>query len=199
MLPSNAQPDPFCFVGPVNQLTRGCFLSPVVGLGVGRGGTRDRNQDSHMFEVILSTPKVGIHVHALLFLTLCRPCGLWFSGLLYPWNSPGNNTGVGSHSLPTGVGSLPFQGPNLGLLHCRQILHCWSHKGSPLFPEVRSTLGLLGIPGSPASVDNPAISVASDFRGRSQGSKAIRTPGDSSGRVHFPGFNFCFTKETPHP
>ena len=37
------------------------------------------------------------------------------------WNSPGQNTGVGSHSLLKGI--FPTQGSNFGLLHCRQILH----------------------------------------------------------------------------
>ena len=46
-----------------------------------------------------------------------------------PWNSPGQNTGVGSLSLLQGI--FPTQGLNPGLLHCRQILYHLSHKGSP--------------------------------------------------------------------
>ena len=38
-----------------------------------------------------------------------------------PWNSPGQNTGVGSLSLLQGV--FLTQGLNPGLLHCRQILY----------------------------------------------------------------------------
>ena len=34
-----------------------------------------------------------------------------------PWNSPGKNTGVGSHSLLQEI--FPTQGSNPGLLHCR--------------------------------------------------------------------------------
>ena len=45
-----------------------------------------------------------------------------------PWNSPGQNTGVGSLSLLQGI--FPTQGLNPGLLHCRQILYQLSHKGS---------------------------------------------------------------------
>ena len=45
--------------------------------------------------------------------------------ILCPWNSPGKNTGVSSHSLLQGI--FPTQGSNLGLLHCRQILYCLSH------------------------------------------------------------------------
>ena len=49
-------------------------------------------------------------------------------GLHSPWNSPGQNTGVGSLSLPQGI--FPTQGSNPGLLHCRQILYQLSHKGT---------------------------------------------------------------------
>ena len=46
-----------------------------------------------------------------------------------PWNSPGQNTGVGSLSLLQGI--FPMQGLNPGLLHCRQIPYQLSHKASP--------------------------------------------------------------------
>jgi len=50
--------------------------------------------------------------------------------LLYSlWNSPGHNTGVGSHSFLQGI--FPTQRLNPGLLHCRQILYQLSHQGSP--------------------------------------------------------------------
>ena len=48
---------------------------------------------------------------------------LWPHRLHSPWNSPGQNTGVGSLSL--------LQGSNLGLSHCRRILYQLTHKGSP--------------------------------------------------------------------
>ena len=40
-------------------------------------------------------------------------------GLYSPWNSPGQNTGVGSHPLLQGL--FPTQGSKPGLLHYRQI------------------------------------------------------------------------------
>ena len=46
--------------------------------------------------------------------------------LYSPWNSPGQNKGVGSLSLLQGI--FPTQG---SLLHCRWILYQLSHKGSP--------------------------------------------------------------------
>ena len=50
-------------------------------------------------------------------------------GLYSPWNSWGQNTGVGSLSLLQGI--FPDQGLNPGLPHCRQILYQLNHKGSP--------------------------------------------------------------------
>ena len=48
-------------------------------------------------------------------------------GLYSSWDSPGQNTGVGSLSLLQGI--FPTQGLNPGLLNCRQILYQLSHKG----------------------------------------------------------------------
>ena len=45
---------------------------------------------------------------------------------LCPWNSPGKNTGVGSHSLLQG--NLSTLGSNPDLPHCRQILYHLSHQ-----------------------------------------------------------------------
>ena len=44
--------------------------------------------------------------------TLCNPHRLYS-----PWNSPGRNTGVGSHSILHGI--FPTQGLKPGLPHCR--------------------------------------------------------------------------------
>ena len=49
-------------------------------------------------------------------------------GLYSPWNSLGQNTGVGSLSLLHGI--FPTQESNWGLPQCRQILYQLSHKGS---------------------------------------------------------------------
>ena len=54
-------------------------------------------------------------------------------GLYRPWNSPGQNTGVGSLSLLQGI--FPTQGLNPGLLPCRWILYQLSHQGSPRILE----------------------------------------------------------------
>ena len=53
---------------------------------------------------------------------------LWPHGLYSPWNSPGQNTGVGSLSLLQGI--FPTQGSNPGLPHWKKILYQLSHKGS---------------------------------------------------------------------
>ena len=54
-------------------------------------------------------------------------------GLHSPWNSLGQNTGVGSLSLLQGI--FPIQGSSPGLPYCRQILYQLSHKGSPRILE----------------------------------------------------------------
>ena len=58
---------------------------------------------------------------------------LWLHGLYSPWNSPGQNTGVGSLSLLQEI--FPTQESNPGLPHCRQILYQLSYKGSPRILE----------------------------------------------------------------
>ena len=50
-------------------------------------------------------------------------------GLYSPWNSPDQNTRVGSLSLLQGI--FPTLGSNPSLPHCRQILYHLSHQGSP--------------------------------------------------------------------
>ena len=67
---------------------------------------------------------------AQLCLTLSGPHGLYS-----PWNSPGQNTGVGSLSLLQGI--FKTQGSNPGLLHCRWILNQLSHQGSPRVKDRR--------------------------------------------------------------
>ena len=72
--------------------------------------------------------------------------------LYSPWNSPGQNTRVGSLSLLQGI--FPTQRSNPGLPYCRQILYQLSHKKSywlylKLHPEFdQFSLPLLPLPSS---------------------------------------------------
>ena len=63
-----------------------------------------------------------------------QPHGLQLARFLCPWDFPGKNTGVGFHFLLQGI--FPTQGSNPGLLHCRQILYCLSHQGSPYLAKL---------------------------------------------------------------
>ena len=54
-------------------------------------------------------------------------------GLYSPWNSPSQNTVMGSLSLLQRI--FPTQELNPGFLHCRRILYQLSHKGSPRILE----------------------------------------------------------------
>ena len=64
-----------------------------------------------------------------LCLTLLKPIDFYS-----PWNSPAQNTGVGSPSLLQQI--FPTQDSNWGLLHCRQILYQLSYQGSQYTEEV---------------------------------------------------------------
>ena len=64
-------------------------------------------------------------------------------GLYTPWNSPGQDTGVGSLSLLQGI--FPTLESNPGFPLCRQILYQLSRKGSPRI------LGWVGYPFSSGS------------------------------------------------
>ena len=57
-----------------------------------------------------------------------RAHGLQAARLLYPWDSPGKNLGVGCHALLQGI--FPTQGSNPCLLH---LLH-WQAGSLPLVP-----------------------------------------------------------------
>ena len=52
-------------------------------------------------------------------------------GLYSPWNSPGQNTGMGTCFLLQGI--FPTQGSNPGLPHCRRIFYQLSQEGGPLY------------------------------------------------------------------
>ena len=56
---------------------------------------------------------------------------LWLDELHSPWNSPGQNTRVGSLSLLQGI--FPTQGSYPGLPHCRWILYQLSYHGSLVY------------------------------------------------------------------
>ena len=56
--------------------------------------------------------------------TLCNPMDCQPTRLLFPRNSPGKNTGVGSLSLLHRI--FPTQGANPVLLNCRWILYHWA-------------------------------------------------------------------------
>ena len=58
-------------------------------------------------------------------------------GLYSPWNSPGQNTGVGSLSLLQGI--FPTQRSNPGLPHSRRILYQLSHNGNSKMERTKQT------------------------------------------------------------
>ena len=97
-----------------------------------RGSYQPRDQTciSYVFSIGKWVP---YHQHCLSESQSIVSDSLQSHGLYSPWNSSGQNTGVGSLSLFQGI--FPTQGLNPGLLHCRQIHYHLSHKGSPVPPE----------------------------------------------------------------
>ena len=65
--------------------------------------------------------------------TFCDPMDYSPPGSSIRGDSPGKNTGVGCLTLLQGI--FPIQGSNQGLPHCRRILYCLSHQGSPRILE----------------------------------------------------------------
>ena len=84
-------------------------------------GPTAHEQGLVLFPQNLRLPGCGI---LELILRITRKANVKVAQLCL-WNSPGENTGVGSLSLLQGI--FPSQGSNPGLPHCRQILY----KGSP--------------------------------------------------------------------
>ena len=68
--------------------------------------------------------------------TLCDPTDCSLPGSSVHGDSPGQNMatpGMGCHALLQGI--FPTQGSNPDLPHCRGILYCLSHQGSPRILE----------------------------------------------------------------
>ena len=83
----------------------------------------------------------------------------WPHGLYSPWDSPGQNTEVGSLSLLQGI--FPAQGSNQGLLHRRRILHQLSYQGiscmcTLFFNKLLSCVQLFAAPWSVAHQAPPS-------------------------------------------
>ena len=67
-----------------------------------------------------------VYIYVCVYMYICKTSRT-------AYNSPGQNTGVGSHSLLQGI--FPTQGSNPSLPHCRWILYQLSHKESPRILE----------------------------------------------------------------
>ena len=93
---------------------------------------------NHILKDLSGRPSVQF---AILFVLKVK---VLVTRLLCPWNSPGKNTGLGSHSFLEGI--FLTQGSNSGLLHSRQILYHLSHQGNPLCWAVGKMDGSAGKP-----------------------------------------------------
>ena len=119
-----------------NPLLYSCLESPM---DRGAGGLQSNGASEHWTRLSVHAHiHTQTHGHVSINLYLQKrkwseshsvmSDSLWPCGLQSPWNSPGQNTGVGSLSLLQG--SLLTQGLNPDLPHCRWILYQLSHHGS---------------------------------------------------------------------
>ena len=72
-------------------------------------------------------------IDLLCYATLCDPMNRSPPGSSVHGDSPGKNIRVGCHALLQGI--CPTEGSNPGLPHCRWILYCLVHQGSPRIEE----------------------------------------------------------------
>ena len=85
------------------------------------------NQDQH--HVIMYHVLTNHYVKYKYKMKVAQSCPTLCNAMdCSPWNSPGQNSEVGSLSLLQGI--FPTQELNPGLPHCRQILYQLSHQGS---------------------------------------------------------------------
>jgi len=101
-----------------------------------RASASTHPQAKHRLTGLPGTPRparqthTGIQTHPKVKVKVTKSCPTLCDPMDYnPWNSPGQNTGVGSLSLFQGI--FLTQGSNPGLPHCRQILYQLSHQGKP--------------------------------------------------------------------
>ena len=84
-----------------------------------------------------SNPTARCVLLSLNCVQLLATYGLSPSGSSVHGDSPGKNTGVGV--MPSSRGSSQLRNRtrvlNPGLLHCKRILYCLSHQGSPICPN----------------------------------------------------------------
>ena len=87
---------------------------------------------------------LSVHLDFFLSSLLFSPSVLsasfpttWSTSVFCSWDSPGKNSGVGSHLILQGI--FLIRGSNPSLLHCRWILYCWAteetlHIGNQILP-----------------------------------------------------------------
>ena len=73
-----------------------------------------------------------LYSHVLCWAQSLSRAQLFETPWILPGDLPGKNTGVGCHALLQGI--FPTQGSNPGVPHCRRILYCLNHQGSPRIP-----------------------------------------------------------------
>ena len=109
--------------------TSSCCLWSFCSGGEGMGGADQQKTTEELIQTVVRTVRwtgsrdrwQSESVRHSVMPDCLQPHRPWPTRFLCPQNSPGKKTRVGSHSLLQGI--LLTQGSNLGLPHCRQVLH----------------------------------------------------------------------------
>ena len=96
-------------------------------------GTLSRNIGCTVYQLY---DLCALHAQSLHLCLTLRPHGLQPTRLLRPWDSPGKNTGVGSHALLQGI--FLTQRSNPSLPRCRQIIYHQATREAQLYDLGRS-------------------------------------------------------------
>ena len=109
-----------------NSMDRGAWRATVCGITKSRTRLSDWTELNGIEHQNNTMCVCESHSHFVVSNSLW-PHGLQHTRLSCPWDSPGKNSGVGSHSILSGI--FLIQRSNPGLLHCWQILYRLSHQG----------------------------------------------------------------------
>ena len=120
-----------------------------------------------------SSPTLNLSQHQWKWKWLSRVWLFATPWTIQSWNSPGQNTGVGSCCLLQGI--FPIHRWNPGLVHCRHILYQVSRQGSP--SQHQDLSQLVGSSHQVAKVSGPKVASASALPMSIQGWFPLGLPG----------------------
>ena len=88
--------------------------------------TKQSKNKRKTFEWEICLLSVSVCMKVKVKALVAQSCWIIWDSMVWPWDFPGKNTGVGCHSLLQGI--FPTQGSNLGLLHVGRFFAVWANR-----------------------------------------------------------------------